>query len=261
LETSQILRLIDALAEWGVLRIIIGGGEPLVRHDLPIVLRYALQKGLRPTLASNGVELLTMDLDLLQEACVLVQVSFDTLSDSTYQRLRGIPALDRVRKGLRRLCRAGQRVRAVTVLTRQNEPELGQLAAYFAHEGVRQWFIFVVQPAGRGAFCYHEVYPCELAKDWERLARAREEHPDLSISVWGLERADTLAIYLGPRGDLTLVDYASDKRVNLPFHPNRGASGLRESWSEVSPLAKHATLINFTSAERCALPRADRTIA
>lgn len=46
LDTAEALRLIDKLADWKVLQLAIGGGEPFARHDLPQLVRHADQRGL-----------------------------------------------------------------------------------------------------------------------------------------------------------------------------------------------------------------------
>ena len=52
--TEQIFRLIDEIVACGALRFGIWGGEPLLRHDIIDIVRYAHEKGLYVTLDSNG---------------------------------------------------------------------------------------------------------------------------------------------------------------------------------------------------------------
>ncbi|MHB9025125.1 MAG: radical SAM protein [Armatimonadota bacterium] len=46
LDTAGALRLVDRLAEWGVLQVAIGGGEPLLRPDLADIAAHARERGL-----------------------------------------------------------------------------------------------------------------------------------------------------------------------------------------------------------------------
>jgi radical SAM protein with 4Fe4S-binding SPASM domain len=46
LDTSETLCLIDKLADWKVFQLVIGGGEPFVRNDLPQLVRHAAQQDL-----------------------------------------------------------------------------------------------------------------------------------------------------------------------------------------------------------------------
>ena len=54
LTTRQGLELIDDLARFGVPVILFSGGEPLVRKDLPELADYAVKKGMRAVISTNG---------------------------------------------------------------------------------------------------------------------------------------------------------------------------------------------------------------
>jgi MoaA/NifB/PqqE/SkfB family radical SAM enzyme len=54
LGTKQCLRLINILKKKGTRILTITGGEPTLRRDLPIILRYAKSKGLSLFLNTNG---------------------------------------------------------------------------------------------------------------------------------------------------------------------------------------------------------------
>ncbi len=54
LSTAQARAIIDDLADFGVPVLLFSGGEPLVRKDLPELARYAVQKGMRAVISSNG---------------------------------------------------------------------------------------------------------------------------------------------------------------------------------------------------------------
>ena len=47
-------KLIDDLAAFGVPVLLFSGGEPLVRKDLPELAEYAVQKGMRAVISTNG---------------------------------------------------------------------------------------------------------------------------------------------------------------------------------------------------------------
>jgi 12,18-didecarboxysiroheme deacetylase len=52
--TRQAQEIIDDLAEFGSPVLLFSGGEPLVRQDLPELASYAVQKGMRAVISSNG---------------------------------------------------------------------------------------------------------------------------------------------------------------------------------------------------------------
>jgi MoaA/NifB/PqqE/SkfB family radical SAM enzyme len=51
---AQGKKLIDNLADFGVPVLLFSGGEPLVRKDLPDLADYAVQKGMRAVISTNG---------------------------------------------------------------------------------------------------------------------------------------------------------------------------------------------------------------
>ena len=54
LTTVQAQGVIDDLAQFGVPSILFSGGEPLLRHDLFELIEYAVGKGLRTVISTNG---------------------------------------------------------------------------------------------------------------------------------------------------------------------------------------------------------------
>ena len=54
LSTAQGKDLIDDLARFGAPVLLFSGGEPLVRKDLPQLAEYAVQKGMRAVISTNG---------------------------------------------------------------------------------------------------------------------------------------------------------------------------------------------------------------
>jgi MoaA/NifB/PqqE/SkfB family radical SAM enzyme len=54
LTTEQGKRLIDDLADFGSPVMLFSGGEPLVRKDLPQLAAYAVEKGMRAVISTNG---------------------------------------------------------------------------------------------------------------------------------------------------------------------------------------------------------------
>lgn len=83
LTPSQIQRMAKVLSHLGTQVISIGGGEPLVREDLPQCLSFFLEEGIRVRLLSNGV---LVSKERLQKVVDLgvkdFSVSLDTLKPS-----------------------------------------------------------------------------------------------------------------------------------------------------------------------------------
>ena len=77
LSTKEALALIDEVASLKPL-LILSGGEPLLRPDIFLLARYAVSKGLRVSLATNGT-LLTPEVvdEIVSSGVSRVSISLD----------------------------------------------------------------------------------------------------------------------------------------------------------------------------------------
>lgn len=143
-ETEQFCRAVDDLADWlGPTELVVAGGEPLLcRHTLP-VLERAARRGLRASLATNGL--------LLDEAAVrrlaalgleAVNISLDGF-DHTHDRIRNQPgAFAQVLQAAEALHRAGIRVCAICVLMDDNLDQIAGLVDFLARGGLFDGIFF-----------------------------------------------------------------------------------------------------------------------
>jgi cyclic pyranopterin phosphate synthase len=102
LHFEEIGRLVDVFASLGVDKVRLTGGEPLVRRDLPELVRILAAKPALADIAmtTNGVLLAESARDLKEAGLHRVTVSLDTLDAERFRRLTRIPALPRVLAGL-----------------------------------------------------------------------------------------------------------------------------------------------------------------
>lgn len=112
LTLDERLALVDDALAQGAREALLTGGEPLLAPDLwPLAARLR-GAGARVMLATNG-----MLLELYAPAVAAhfdeVYVSLDGASASTHDALRGVPAFERLRRGLRALQVAGPSVRRI----------------------------------------------------------------------------------------------------------------------------------------------------
>src|SRR6059058_3816901 len=99
---EEIARLVRVLAAMGVDEVQLTGGEPLVRRDLPVLVRLI---GETPgvsdlSLTTNGVLLDRLAAPLVAAGLRRVNVSLDSLSHTRFAEITRRDALDRVLKGL-----------------------------------------------------------------------------------------------------------------------------------------------------------------
>jgi 12,18-didecarboxysiroheme deacetylase len=89
LSREQGLALIDDLADFGVPVILFSGGEPLVRPDLVELARYAVGKGMRAVISTNGTLISRQKAEELKEIGLsYVGVSLDGMEEVN-DRFRG----------------------------------------------------------------------------------------------------------------------------------------------------------------------------
>jgi cyclic pyranopterin phosphate synthase len=134
LSFEEIGHIADLLAEQGVDRVRLTGGEPLLRRNLPdLVAALGAKPWLRDfALTTNGVLLADLASDLKRAGLHRLTVSLDTLRRDRFRRLTRMDALPDVLEGLASARRAGfVQLKLDSVITRgDNDDELLDLLAF-----------------------------------------------------------------------------------------------------------------------------------
>jgi cyclic pyranopterin phosphate synthase len=133
LQFEEISALVDVFVALGVDKVRLTGGEPLLRRDLPTLVRLLAAKGGIHDLAltTNGI-LLADHVDALKEAGLRrVTVSLDTLHADRFLRLTRFDQLAAVRNGIAAAARVFGAMKLDTVVIRGvNDDELIDLIEY-----------------------------------------------------------------------------------------------------------------------------------
>jgi len=131
---EELVRIADLLSTVGVDRLRLTGGEPLLRRDLPdLVRQLAARSWVRDlALTTNGVLLAGVAGDLKQAGLHRLTVSLDTLRPDRFQRLARLDALPQVLAGIDAARRAGfTGLKIDSVITRaDNDDELIDLLTF-----------------------------------------------------------------------------------------------------------------------------------
>jgi cyclic pyranopterin phosphate synthase len=129
----------------GVRRLRLTGGEPLVRADLPqLVAQLARLPDVADlALTTNGTLLAEQAAALRRAGLRRVNVSLDTLSEKTFQRISRRPGLDRVLAGIAAAQEAGfESVRLNAIAIRSlTDAEIVPLARFARERGLELRFI------------------------------------------------------------------------------------------------------------------------
>jgi 12,18-didecarboxysiroheme deacetylase len=129
LSTQEGKALIDDLAAFGAPVMLFSGGEPLVRKDLPELAAYAVERGMRAVISTNGT-LITAGLAKTLKSIGLsyVGISLDGMREIN-DRFRGVPgAYDKALDGIRNCQAAGIKVGLRFTINRFN---VGDIPAIF----------------------------------------------------------------------------------------------------------------------------------
>jgi cyclic pyranopterin phosphate synthase len=152
LSFDEIAHIADLTAEHGVDRLRLTGGEPLLRRNLPDLVRMlAAKPWLRDfALTTNGVLLADVAQDLKQAGLGRLTVSLDTLQRDRFRRLTRMDALPDVLEGLDAARRAGfSGIKLDSVITRgDNDDELLDLIELGRHLDAEVRFIEYMDVGG-----------------------------------------------------------------------------------------------------------------
>ncbi len=152
LDFEEVSVLVDVFADLGVDRVRLTGGEPLVRRDLPKLVRLIAAKPAIQDLAmtTNGVLLAENAAALKDAGLRRVTVSLDTLNPDRFRALTRFDDLPRVLKGIEEASGMGfSSVKIDSVVIRGvNEDELVPLLEYGRRVGAQVRFIEYMDVGG-----------------------------------------------------------------------------------------------------------------
>lgn len=136
---EEIVRLVRLFASLGVRKVRITGGEPLLRRDLPDLIRMLNEvDGIEDiALTTNGVLLPRYAADLKQAGLHRINVSLDAIHDEVFHRMNGGAAsVQQVLDGIRAAADAGLAVKVNMVVQRGvNDGEIVPMARHFRGTG------------------------------------------------------------------------------------------------------------------------------
>ena len=156
LSYEEIRTVVRAAAELGINRIRLTGGEPLVRAELPKLIKMLSQmQGIKElSLTTNGTVLKKYALELKQAGLSRVNVSLDTLKPDKFQYITRLGELKTVLEGIEAAKKAGFKpVKINTVIMRGiNDDEILDFAKMTYEDGWHVRFIELMPFKGVAEF-------------------------------------------------------------------------------------------------------------
>ncbi len=152
LSTDEGKALLDDLAQFGAPVILFSGGEPFIRKDLPELARYAVERGMRAVVSTNGTLITPERARIFKEIGLsYVGISLDGMEEVN-DRFRGVKgAFQAALKGIRNSQEAGLKVGLRFTMNRLNAAEIPAIFDLLEDLDVPRICFYHLVYAGRGS--------------------------------------------------------------------------------------------------------------
>jgi GTP 3',8-cyclase len=185
LNFEEIERFVRVAASLGVRKLRITGGEPLLRRDLPTLIRMlAATPGIQDlALTTNGVLLADQAQALYDAGLRRLNVHLDTLDRERFQKITRRDDFDRVMAGLDAAQRIGYRIKINAVAVKGLvEPDIVPLARFGRERGIEIRYIEFMPLDAQGLWGDKRVLTADdmiamLSKEIGALREIPEQDP------------------------------------------------------------------------------------
>ena len=152
LSLSEGKVLIDDLAEFGVPVMLFSGGEPLVRKDLPELAAYAVKKGMRAVVSTNGTLITPQIAQTLKDIGLsYVGISLDGMEEIN-DRFRGVKgAFSLALKGIENCKKAGIKVGLRFTINKSNVGQIPEIFKLLEEMEIPRVCFYHLVYSGRGS--------------------------------------------------------------------------------------------------------------
>ncbi len=171
---------LDDLAGFASPVVVVTGGEPLLREDLPDILAYGTAKGFRMCVATNGTLLSDAWCEKLKASGVkIVSLSLDGASAAVHDDFRKQEgAFDGALRGIEFLRRHEIPFLINSSFTQRNADDVEATYRLAKRLGATAWYMFMVVPVGRGKEITAELMDPDRYREllrWHLEMERREE--------------------------------------------------------------------------------------
>ncbi|ELZ14827.1 Radical SAM domain protein [Natrinema thermotolerans DSM 11552] len=154
LSTAEGKALLEDAAEFGDGQLVVlSGGDPLVRDDVPELIAHGDDLGLRMTITPSGTGSLTADRieEMADAGLKRMAVSLDGASPETHDAFRGEDgSFEETIRAVEDAREAGLPVQVNTTVCQQTVAELPAIRDLLTEIGAVMWSVFFLVPVGRG---------------------------------------------------------------------------------------------------------------
>jgi len=167
LTTEQGKNLIDDLSQYKVPVLLLSGGEPTIRKDLPELAAYAIEKGMRAVISTNGTLITQQMARVLKDIGLsYVGISLDGM-EKIHDRFRGVKGAFRsALEGIKNCQDAGIKVGLRFTINKFNVDEIENVFKLLEDMDIPRACFYHLVYAGRGSKLVEE----DLTHDETRKA-------------------------------------------------------------------------------------------
>lgn len=137
---ENILRIIGEAVNFGIRKIRLTGGEPLLRKNILYLIKKikSINKIEELTLTTNGVLLEQMAEDLKKSGIDRINISLDTLDPEKYKKITKIGNINRVLNGIEAVISAGFKRTKINmvVIAGLNENDINRMKGFCLEKGL-----------------------------------------------------------------------------------------------------------------------------
>lgn len=166
LTTEQAKAMIDDLAAFGAPVLLFSGGEPFMREDLFELGKYALAKGLRTVISTNGTLITKEIAERIRDAGFsYVGISMDgmeTVNDE-FRKMRG--AFRKTLEGIRNCHSCGVRAGLRFTINKYNFQDIPGIFDLVKEEGIKRVCFYHLVYSGRGSRMIKEDLTKQQSRD------------------------------------------------------------------------------------------------
>lgn len=173
LTTEEAKKFIDDLAEFRVPVLLFSGGEPLIRPDFFELAAYAANKGIRPTLSTNGTLITREVAQKIKDIGVgYVGISLDGLREVNDEFRGKEGAFQKAMEGIQNCVAVDQRVGLRFTINSHNLKELDNIFDFIEEENINRVCFYHLVYSGRGnQMIAQDVTPEESRQAMETIVR------------------------------------------------------------------------------------------
>jgi len=216
LPTDEWLKFFDELGSLGVMNVILAGGEPFIRKDLPVLLESIVRNRMRFSLLSNGTLIDDGMAAFIARTgrCEHIQVSVDGSCAAVHDSCRGKGSFDDAIRGIRTLQRHRVNVAVRVTIHHHNVDDLENIAHFLLEE---------LGLPGFGTNSAGYLGTCRLNADDVMLTIAERQLAMAALLRLTEKYPGRISASAGPLAEGRIWRRMEEARAqNAPAFPNRG---------------------------------------